>query len=176
LQYKQAQLKEYESKKGGYMAQKKTEHKFNFTAFGIIGVVAVLALMAVYPKLAGETTQTTTNSKPQVTVENEFSTSTNSPRVITGASPEEKQAAQEYFFTIISPVTHSTVNTKTVTVSGKTVPNADVYVNEIDAKANAQGDFSVNYQLEEGINYLVVGGNDTYGNYQEQELVVTYVE
>jgi len=53
---------------------------------------------------------------------------------------------------------------------------ADVFVNEIDTKADASGNFRVSYSLELGDNYLIVGANDEFGNFKEYELMVYLAE
>jgi len=86
------------------------------------------------------------------------------------SAPEPLQIA----LTVDSPANNSTVTTSSVTVSGRTTPNADVFVNDTELKANAAGDFSTSVQLDEGDNTLVVGANDSNGNYSEKEITVTY--
>jgi hypothetical protein len=76
--------------------------------------------------------------------------------------------------TITSPVPNSTVTTATVTVSGKTFPNAEVFINEVEVVADAAGSFSSPISLDEGENIISVTANDEAGNVAEQELVVTY--
>lgn len=76
--------------------------------------------------------------------------------------------------TITSPVNNTTVKSNTLLVKGKTKPRAEVFVNETEAAADTLGNFSVNVQLDEGENYLIVFVNDEEGNSVEQELTVTY--
>lgn len=61
-----------------------------------------------------------------------------------------------------------------IKVIGKTAPNAEVFVNNIDAVADAKGNFSVDYTLEEGVNHILVGATDSLGKFSEKELSVTY--
>ncbi len=75
---------------------------------------------------------------------------------------------------IISPVDKSTVNTPSVLIKGKTAASADVFINEKELKADAQGNFSATVTLEEGENYLIVAANDSKGNYAEKEIIVNY--
>lgn len=76
--------------------------------------------------------------------------------------------------TITSPQVNSTVNTATITVSGKTFPNADVSINDQDTKADVKGMFSTTVTLDEGDNDIDVVANDEDGNPAEQEFTVTY--
>lgn len=75
---------------------------------------------------------------------------------------------------VLKPTNGSTVATSKVLVSGETVPNADVSVNDLETKADTKGNFSVNLSLTEGENPIIVSAFDTDGNNSEQELTVTY--
>jgi hypothetical protein len=76
--------------------------------------------------------------------------------------------------TITAP-TQASVSTSTITVSGQTSPQADVFVNETQLKANSQGSFSTIVTLDEGDNIIVVDVNDAEGNYVEKEIPITYI-
>ncbi len=73
---------------------------------------------------------------------------------------------------VTSPIDGETLNSTNVTVKGKTVPNADVFVNDQSGKADAGGNFSISIGLDEGSNVLVVLANDANGNAAEQDLAV----
>jgi cytoskeletal protein RodZ len=75
---------------------------------------------------------------------------------------------------VTTPKDKAVVSQSTVTVTGKTSPQADVAVNEQELKANANGGFSTNIALDEGENYIVIVVSDDDGNYAEKEIVVTY--
>lgn len=76
---------------------------------------------------------------------------------------------------LTSPTDKSIVSTSKVIVSGKTSPNAEVFVNEKELKADASGNFSVDYELFEGENEIFVAVNDSLGNYAEKSVIV-YLE
>ncbi len=158
---------DYLRPKGVGMANTK---KINFTPYGIAGVVLVLLLLLLYPKFAKNngvmTSPTSTTSK--VTVDNEFSNPATDNTMVADT------AGKVFFLTVTAPQANSTVSSSAISVSGKTVPNAEIFVNEIDTKADAGGNFTVPYVLEEGENYIVVGANDDSGNYHEQEIMVTF--
>jgi len=82
--------------------------------------------------------------------------------------------ASEIALEITSPQTSITVNTSSVLVQGKTLPLADVFVNDTETKADNLGRFSVNLILDEGDNDITVLANDSVGNYAEKELIVSY--
>lgn len=75
--------------------------------------------------------------------------------------------------TVSSPQNGATLSSSSVTVTGKTYPNADVFVNDQRIKADANGNFSAKISLDEGQNQIVVTANDAYGNAAERDLNVT---
>ncbi len=81
---------------------------------------------------------------------------------------------QQISLTITAPQNNSTVTTASVQVAGKTVPNADVSVNDQDLKADAQGNFTATVGLDWGDNMIDVVANDAQGNSAEQEITVTF--
>ncbi len=80
----------------------------------------------------------------------------------------------EITLAVTSPSSGAVVRSSSVVVRGKTSANAEIFVNDAETKADSNGNFSVNLTLEEGDNYILVAANDTYGNYAEKELTVTY--
>ena len=73
---------------------------------------------------------------------------------------------------VTSPKDGETLNSTNATVKGKTVPGADVFVNDQSGKADTNGNFMINIGLDEGSNVLVVLANDASGNAAEQDLTV----
>lgn len=80
----------------------------------------------------------------------------------------------EIFLEILSPDNNSVVNNPLITISGRTIAYADVFINDKETKADNQGNFSLNYNLEEGENELMIVVNDSQGNYLEKTLIITY--
>ncbi len=78
------------------------------------------------------------------------------------------------FLSVTSPGQQSTVSTSDITVQGKTVPNAEVLVNDNSGNADSNGVFAISTSLDEGDNTIVVIANDVDGNFTEQELTVIY--
>jgi hypothetical protein len=76
--------------------------------------------------------------------------------------------------TIIAPTPNAVVNTATITVRGKTFPNADVFVGDEELQADAHGMFSTTVTLDEGENSILVSANDEDGDAAEQEIMVSY--
>lgn len=130
------------------------KNKWIYIGAGLIIVIIIFSLVSAKKQSPKDIQKT-----PPVTIETEFT----EPPVETSVS-----------LTILTPLNYANVNTASVTVKGKTQANAEVYVNEIDSRADASGNFMVNYQLEEGENYLIVGASDDEGNVSEQELTVFF--
>ena len=86
--------------------------------------------------------------------------------------PTTKPIVQGLTLEITEPKESSTYNSSLIKVSGKTSANTEIYINDIEAKADAFGNFSVNYNLDEGENLLTIVANDQAGNYAEKEITV----
>jgi hypothetical protein len=76
--------------------------------------------------------------------------------------------------TVSTPANNANVSVSSLPVKGKTVPGAEVFVNDVETIADAGGYFSVTLNLEEGDNYILIVANDVSGNYAEKELRVNY--
>ena len=76
--------------------------------------------------------------------------------------------------TVTEPTDNTTVTTPALSIKGVTLPKADVFVNDSEVTADAQGKFTVQVTLDEGQNTLVVTANDANGNFAEKDLTVTY--
>lgn len=81
--------------------------------------------------------------------------------------------SDEVFLEITSPKENDVVSSSLLLVKGKTVVNAEVFVNDKETKADQNGNFSFYINLEEGENNLIIIMNDSKGNYIEKELTVT---
>lgn len=90
-------------------------------------------------------------------------------------SETKNVSSDKIFLTIISPQDGDTLGSTNATVKGKTVPNADVFVNDQTTKADVNGNFSVNIGLDEGANQITVSANDAEGNATQQDLSVSVV-
>ncbi len=99
---------------------------------------------------------------------------TTSPTQQANPSQPTSPVPNDITLTITSPQNGAQVSTPTITVSGKTVPNADVSVNDQDLTADAQGNFSTTITLEDGDNNLSITAADSTGQSSEAELTVTY--
>lgn len=130
----------------------------------IIIVVGVFFL-SKHPKLKNIQTQSgnITNNPTESAVKN------NSATIVS-----EENTPSNFPLTITQPLNKSIIINQNISVSGKTTPNAEVAINDVDTKADINGNFSVNLMLDEGENIISVIGNDENGNYKEKEITVTY--
>lgn len=76
--------------------------------------------------------------------------------------------------TVSQPVNGAQVTGARITVSGKTAPRAEVFINDIELTAGSNGNFTTSITLDEGDNIITVSANDDQGNSSEQEITVTY--
>jgi len=86
--------------------------------------------------------------------------------------PTEEPVSSGLTLEITEPKANITYNSSSIKISGKTKANAEVYVNDTQTKADGAGNFSVNYNLDEGENLLIIVANDQAGNYAEKEITV----
>lgn len=75
---------------------------------------------------------------------------------------------------IISPSNNARVTAPSITLRGKTISGAEVFVNEKELVADQNGNFSVEMLLDEGNNIIMVVANDKDGKAGEQDITVVY--
>lgn len=134
-----------------------------------------------------ETTQNSPSPKASQSVENTppLARETQKPtsQTILGASvvPTEKKIVATptptlppLSLTLLTPQGDVTTPLPSILITGKTVPDAEVFINEVTTKANGLGLFSYTYPLEEGENMISISANDVNGIYNAKEIVVTY--
>ncbi len=86
--------------------------------------------------------------------------------------PTIEPVSQGITLEINEPKANAVFSRLAIKVSGKTSPEAEVYLNDRQTKADAAGNFSFDYNLDEGENLLTVVANDASGNYAEKEITV----
>lgn len=96
------------------------------------------------------------------------------PAAAPSGAPSATKPVNQISLQITQPTNGQVLSAVTVNVTGKTVANAEVSVNDKDVKADATGNFSTTVNLEEGDNPIMVTAFDADGNTSEQELTVTY--
>jgi hypothetical protein len=143
-----------------------------FLPFIIIGVIVVAALASIVVIKSWF-------SKP-VTVQPDALQIIPTREVSEGTKPEQTTektitpGKNQFTLTVSAPTDGSTVTTSSIVVKGLTAPNAEVFINDAETKANSIGNFSSTIVLEEGDNYISVVAVDVDGNSAEQELTVMY--
>ena len=116
----------------------------------------------------------------QQPVSNQIETSVEeSKKSDTLSSPTESpvstiQNISEITLTVTSPLSGSTVSSPKAIVSGKTDAKAEVFANEAEGIADANGNFSLSVALDEGENSIIVTAVDSNGKVAEKEILVTY--
>ncbi|RJR25530.1 hypothetical protein C4578_01315 [Candidatus Microgenomates bacterium] len=80
---------------------------------------------------------------------------------------------ERFFLEIESPKNKTTLGQAIVEVRGKTLAQAEVFVNDKETVADKDGSFNVSLELEEGENYILVVAGNEIGD-AEEELVVYY--
>lgn len=132
-----------------------------------VGIIAV----ALYMTFTSEG-----NSASLLKAENQMKTETTGAVVPSDlvTTPSIQPHTSGITLSIISPSGNSTVSNALLTVRGKTVPNAEVFVNDTEVRADSSGVFAAPVTLDEGENYILIVANDDIGNYSEKDLYVTY--
>lgn len=118
---------------------------------------------------------------PSVPIQNSINNSTLPPSSTTSSAENQSASAPSDFSTtnqitlsVNQPVNNTVVKIPSITVAGKTLPGAEVAINDKDIKADANGNFSTTITLDEGENTIVVMANDASGNSAEKDITVTY--
>lgn len=86
---------------------------------------------------------------------------------------EDIATDENIFLEVTEPANNSIVSNSGISLRGKTVGDATVFMNEQEIKANANGEFSTTVNLDEGVNLIYIVAADEYGNYVEKEITVT---
>ncbi|MEK7521998.1 MAG: hypothetical protein AAB569_00305, partial [Patescibacteria group bacterium] len=63
-------------------------------------------------------------------------------------------------------------NNPIINISGKTIPNAFIFINEQELKADVNGVFASATTLDEGENYILIVASDDLGNSVEKDILV----
>lgn len=80
--------------------------------------------------------------------------------------------SEKIFLEVDQPKTGTTVNNPIVNINGKTIPNAYIFINEQELKADINGSFASATTLEEGENYILIVASDDLGNSVEKDILV----
>lgn len=139
-------------------------------------VIAAILLTVLAASIGGRKLlkkSTNLNTSENSSSDNQISQNNNSNA---NTNPSTYPATNEKTISleILQPGNQSFSTSQTITVKGKTVPNAEVSVNDKDLKADSNGIFSVAIQLDQGENTIDIVANDENGNHAEKEITVSY--
>ncbi|MBI5619602.1 hypothetical protein HY950_01455 [Candidatus Gottesmanbacteria bacterium] len=137
---------------------------------GALIVLVIVTLIAV--RFRGQ--QSSKRDVPSLTEPAKMTTPGETPPAAGGAEMPTSATAGTMTLTVTSPTNGATVTSASLTVSGKTTPRAEVFVNDAETRADSRGNFSVRIALDEGENSLIVFANDADGNVAEKEITITY--
>lgn len=132
----------------------------------VMVLVASTALLFVTKKDKTATNKTTTQNRQEQQAQKQAQT--------TGTTGSINSKTGDIELNISEPQDKSVSQVSIINVKGTTAPNAEVYVNDKQTKADAKGAFTVSIALEEGDNYVLVAAADQDGGYSEKELTVSY--
>lgn len=80
--------------------------------------------------------------------------------------------------TITSPENNSVVSNSKATIKGESKPNSLIIISTLNetfnGKSNANGAFTINIELDSGINLIKINSIDTEDNQEQIELNLTY--
>lgn len=146
----------------------------------LIAIIAAVALGISINASNSKRQSATTDASENPTITSTESPSSQSPTSQGSATSPSKSTVptsgltQTLSLSITSPANRSTVTTSTITISGKTSSNAEIFINDKTLKADGSGNFSTSITLDEGENLIAISANDANGNFVEKELTVTY--
>lgn len=149
-------------KKYYYFFMKKRNPDNKILLIGII--VTVLIIVLLFSKKINNPAKPTSTEQIESTIQTDQQ----------AVSEQEQPIEEGLYLEVISPVDVSSVSNSSITVSGKTEANVEIFINENELKADLQGNFSAALTLEEGENIIVVTASDDEGNYAEKTVTVTY--
>lgn len=80
--------------------------------------------------------------------------------------------SEKIFLLVNEPKNNATVDNPIINISGKTIANAYIFINEQELKADINGNFASATTLEEGENYILIVVSDDLGNSAEKDILV----
>jgi len=127
--------------------------------FPILLVIIIVIIFSNYQK-NNKTIKKMLNSKNVVTIQP------------TDLIKKIVNKSEKIFLQVDEPKNNITVNNPIINISGKTIPNAFIFINEQELKADINGSFTSATTLEEGENYILIVASDDLGNNVEKDIMV----
>ena len=128
----------------------------------LLVILVLLAVFSIYQKKYPAVNKIINESKGKTV---QLPTATNQPT-------STQAISKSIFLEIGQPVNNSTVANAVVTLTGKTIADGSVFVNDQELKADINGNFSTSVTLEEGQNEIYVVAADDLGNSIEKDIIV----
>lgn len=146
----------------------------NSVIIGCIVIITILAGGVVLYRISQNSKSTSQSIEQNTTNNNTTPSGITNINISSAASVQNVESTNQIGLSVSQPNNGIVVTTSHITVTGKTVPNAEVAVNDIDMRADSQGNFSTAITLDEGENTIIVMANDAQGNSAEKDITVTY--
>jgi len=127
--------------------------------FPILLVIIIVIIFSNYQK-NNKTIKKMLNSKNVVTIQP------------TDLIKKIVNKSEKIFLQVDEPKNNITVNNPIINISGKTIANAYIFINEQELKADINGNFASATTLEEGENYILIVVSDDLGNSVEKDILV----
>ncbi|PIP63779.1 hypothetical protein CO165_04115 [Candidatus Roizmanbacteria bacterium CG_4_9_14_3_um_filter_33_18] len=125
----------------------------------VLLVVIILIVFSNYQK-NNQTIKKMLNSKNVVTIQP------------TDLIKKTVNKSEKIFLQVDEPKNNITVNNAIINISGKTIANGYIFINEQELKADVNGVFASATTLEEGENYILIVASDDLGNSVEKDIMV----
>lgn len=90
----------------------------------------------------------------------------------TDSIQKSTKESEKIFLQVGEPKNNITVNNPIINISGKTISNAFIFINEQELKADINGSFTTATTLEEGENEIIIVASDDLGNSIEKNIIV----
>lgn len=115
-----------------------------------------------------------TKKSPSATPTPHPTIQTPAPTVVPTASEPISYKEQDILLKITSPQNDTTVTTEKIIINGITAANAEVFINNMELKADDKGGFSTQLNLHEGENNIFISANNKKGEASTEELILNY--
>jgi len=127
--------------------------------FPVLLVVIIVIIFSNYQK-NNQTIKKMLNSKNIVTIQP------------TDIIKKTVNKSEKIFLQVDEPKNNIIVNNQIINISGKTIANGYIFINEQELKADVNGVFASATTLEEGENYILIVASDDLGNSVEKDIFV----
>lgn len=135
--------------------------------FGILIIVILVVVYSIFQKKNPVTNKVL--NAPNEETKQPSGMPVNQP---TSGLLQPQKDSQAIFLEVAQPINNSMVANTIASLTGRTIPNASVFVNDQELKADANGNFSTSVTLDEGQNDIYVVAADDLGNSVEKDIIV----